>query len=770
MPGDGYAGHPLYSAIPSCRQHRRNARLVLWLACLLFLAFQVPAQGTGSSSTVTNKKKVLIVFSESRESTGMASMEQALRDEMNRESTNAIDFYDEDLDAQRFPDNAHALAFRDFLRQKYSGKNLDMIVAFMSRDFNLTNELPAAVFSRIPVVFVAVSELEIPDSLRRPGYSGIFQRFDISGTLSLIFRLKPETHQVVVLGGVSMTDRLTLSRIQEAAAELDGIKFEYWTNRPLAQMADGLSALPKGTAILLSTVQRDVANQPYYSSTVAQKITPTANAPIFVLGSGSIGTGVVGGVVVDSEGLGTRAGQLAMDCLRGGVTNQFPVEVRTVGKAMVDWRALKRWGISESRLPADCTVKYRPYSTWEDHRGLILATAGVLLAQAITIAALLINRRHRQKAEQRARTNQEARSLLAAIVESSDDAIIRKDLNGNIITWNHSAERLFGYDAAEAIGKPITIIVPPSLVQEEMEIIERARRGEPVHNYETMRLRKDGTQVQVSIAISPIFNEAGKVVGASKICRDITSIKEAETEIRRQRSELAHVTRVSTLGQLTSALTHELNQPLGAILRNAEAAEMFLQGEQPDLNEVRAILADIRKDDQRAGSVIERMRSLLKRRSLVSNPVDLREVLEDTVALLRPDIMSRQVRLTMEIPGPLPTVMGDRVHLQQVLLNLVLNGMDAMNGTPAGERELTVRAKIKAPGRVEVSVSDHGSGIQSGEGAQLFEPFFTTKPNGMGMGLAISRTIIEAHGGKIRAENNTTRGATFSFTLPTVGV
>ena len=711
-----------------------------------------------------------MVFSESRDLPGNAIMEQAMRAEMLKESTNPIDFYTENLDASRFSDASHARAFREFLKQKYAGQNLDMVVAFMARDFNLTNELPPEVFARIPVVFVAISEMEIPDSLRKPGFSGIFQRFDVSGTLSLIFRLQPETHEVVVVSGVSQTDRLTLSRIQEVAQSLDGIKFEFWTNRPLAQIGDGLANLPKGSAILLSTVQRDVNNQPHYSSELARLIVPKANAPIYVLGAGSIGSGVVGGAVVDNESLGTRAGQLAMDILLGGRTNQFPVEVRTVGTPMVDWRALRQWGISESRLPSGSVIRYKPYSTWEDHKLFILTTVFVFLAQAVTIAGLLINRRHRQRAEAKARASQEARSLLAAIVETSDDAIIRKDLNGNIITWNRSAERLFGYDAAEAIGRPITIIVPPSELPAELEILERARRGEPVHNYETVRRRKDGREVQVSIAISPIFNDAGKVVGASKICRDVTAKNAAETEIRRQRAELAHVTRVSTLGQLTSALTHELNQPLGAILRNAEAAEMFLQNPQPDLNEIRAILADIRKDDQRAGSVIERMRSLLKRRSLVSNPLDLREVVEDTVALVQPDLLARQVRLTLEIPDNLPAVMGDRVHLQQVLLNLILNGMDAMGKNPEAERELSVRVRARPAGRLEVSVTDAGSGLQPGEIGQLFEPFFTTKPNGMGMGLAISRTIIEAHGGKIRAENNPVKGAVFSFTLPTAAL
>ena len=193
---------------------------------------------------------------------------------------------------------------------------------------------------------------------------------------------------------------------------------------------------------------------------------------------------------------------------------------------------------------------------------------------------------------------------------------------------------------------------------------------------------------------------------------------------------------------------------------------MFLQAGQPDLNEVRAILADIRRDDQRAGQVIERMRLLLKRRSLESHPLDLREVVEDTVTLVRPDLLARQVTLTLDLPGWLPLVPGDRVHLQQVLLNLLLNAMDAMNGHPGAERRLTVRVKAGLPGWLEVTVSDAGTGLPPEESPRLFEPFYTTKPNGMGMGLAISRTIIEAHGGKIRAENNPGPGASFIFTLP----
>jgi signal transduction histidine kinase len=241
--------------------------------------------------------------------------------------------------------------------------------------------------------------------------------------------------------------------------------------------------------------------------------------------------------------------------------------------------------------------------------------------------------------------------------------------------------------------------------------------------------------------------------------------RQAELENQRSRDELAHIARVSTMGQLASTLAHELNQPLGAILRNAEAAELYLQRNPPDNDEVMAILADIRRDDQRAGAVIDRMRSLLKRRELQFEPVSLRKLIEEVVQLTRIELEARQVKLLVQLAPNLPPVRGDGVQLQQVLLNLLFNGADAMKNLPSERRHLVVRAH--GEGRnVEVSVKDGGHGIPADKLAQVFEPFFTTKDHGLGMGLAISQTIIETHGGRIQAENNPDGGACFRFTVP----
>jgi two-component system, LuxR family, sensor kinase FixL len=261
--------------------------------------------------------------------------------------------------------------------------------------------------------------------------------------------------------------------------------------------------------------------------------------------------------------------------------------------------------------------------------------------------------------------------------------------------------------------------------------------------------------------------DAGGTRRVHGVCIDITESRLAEQEAARLRDEVSHVGRVSMMGQLAASLAHEINQPLGAILRNAEAAELFLQNPVPDLDEIRAIVADIRHDDQRAGAVIDRMRSLLRRQDLCARAVDVGELFADVRMLVRADATARRVRLELgEVPADLPAVRGDRVHLQQVLINLVFNAMDALDDAPGSARRVGVEAQGRDGQWIEVSVSDTGTGIEADRLTHIFEPFFTTKASGMGMGLSISRTIVEAHGGRLWAASRPEGGTVFSFTLP----
>jgi two-component system sensor kinase FixL len=249
---------------------------------------------------------------------------------------------------------------------------------------------------------------------------------------------------------------------------------------------------------------------------------------------------------------------------------------------------------------------------------------------------------------------------------------------------------------------------------------------------------------------------------------DITDRKRAEAEMQLNRQELAHVTRLSTMGELATSLAHELNQPLTAILSNAQAALRFLSAKPTDVEEVREILQDIVQDNNRAGEVIGRVRALIKKEEPQFAPVKIASVIGDVVQLVHSDGILRNIRAELECQDGLPIVRGDRVQLQQVVLNLILNAFDALKDAPATERNVAVGVKTTAGGRVEVSVRDHGTGLTSDNLTKIFDPFYTTKRDGLGMGLAISRSIIEAHGGRLWAENNADRGATFYFTIPVI--
>jgi signal transduction histidine kinase/integral membrane sensor domain MASE1 len=266
-----------------------------------------------------------------------------------------------------------------------------------------------------------------------------------------------------------------------------------------------------------------------------------------------------------------------------------------------------------------------------------------------------------------------------------------------------------------------------------------------------------------AMSVLPLKRPEGGVVVSRT---DITERKRAELDAQRSRQELAHVTRVSTMGELTASLAHELNQPLTGILTNAQAARRFLEFTPPDLGEVRAILADIIDDDKRASEVIQRLRDLLRKGDMELRLLDIHALIRDVVKLVSSDLVIRNVTVTLDFAPERPVVSGNRVQLQQVVLNLLLNGMEAMADGARRERPLVVRTARTAARTVRVSVEDAGTGLREGTQDLVFEPFYTTKPTGMGMGLSIARSIIEAHNGVIWVQNNPALGATVSFDLP----
>jgi C4-dicarboxylate-specific signal transduction histidine kinase len=247
---------------------------------------------------------------------------------------------------------------------------------------------------------------------------------------------------------------------------------------------------------------------------------------------------------------------------------------------------------------------------------------------------------------------------------------------------------------------------------------------------------------------------------------DITATKRAEDELRKTQAELAHVTRVTMLGELTASIAHEVNQPLAAAVANAEACLRWLDRETPDIDKARRSVQWIMEDGRRASEVIRRVRALANKAEIAKAPLDINEVVREVITLVQRELFSRQVPLRTELAPALPTIPGDRVQLQQVIINLVMNGIEAMQSVTDRPRELLIRSRQDEKRLVLVSVTDCGIGISAENADRLFNPFFTTKSSGMGMGLSICRSIVEAHGGRLWATANLPHGTTFQFTLP----
>jgi len=486
---------------------------------------------------------------------------------------------------------------------------------------------------------------------------------------------------------------------------------------------------------------------------------------------------------------------------------------------------------------------------------------------------------------------------LAALVSSSDDAIVSKTLDGTITSWNAGATNILGYQADEMIGQPITRIIPPELHQEEKQILVRLHRGERIQHCETIRLAKDGRRVDISLTVSPLFNQSGKVVGASKVARDITerklaeqalretaarlrtltetavdgvilidargvvlmfnpaceklfgysadtvigenvkmlmpqpyrhehdryitnyrdtrdpkiigigreviglrkdgstfpmdlsvgearqdgesifvgiirdltSRKRTEAELEQARAELVRVARVTTLGELTAAIAHEVNQPLTGLVSSGNACLRWLAGDVPNLKAARESVERMISAGSRAGEVIRRIRALVGKAPPLRDRLNINDAITEVIALIRGEIQGNRISLRTKLSTDVPLVLGDRIQLQQVILNLILNAMEAMSDVSPQPRELSVSSAKDGPNGALVSVRDSGTGLDGTVMDRLFEAFYTTKAHGMGIGLAVSRTIIQAHGGRLWAAPNVPQGAIFQFTLPADG-
>ena len=584
-------------------------------------------------------KRILMLHSFGPRFKPWSDYEQSIRSEISRRWQKRVEFLDQSLVNAGDGENPEP-AFVDYLRALYARRPIDLIVAIGAPAADFIQRHRQQLFPTTPMVFTAVEQRRVQSEKLTENDTVVAVAHDFPAAFDNILRVLPLTQTIAVVNGASPNEKFWLKEMRRELAPLTRrIELRWYDELSFEDILLEAARLPPHSAIFWHLMNVDAAGVSHEANDALNKLSSSANAPVFSYDGSFFGEAIVGGPMHSVQQLSQSTADVAVRILNGEKPGDIKTPPCPFAAPIFDWRQLQRWGISDSNLPAGSTLYFRELTGWERYSWQIALTAAVILAQAGFISALLHANRRRQFAEMQSR------------------------------------ERL---------------------------------------------------------------------------------------------TELARVVRFSTAGELTASIAHEINQPLGAILANAETAEAILQSSNPDIAELNDIVKDILQDDRRASEVIRRMRSLLAKAPFELKRLDLNDLVGDTVGLLSALAVARKCELfTVTAAEALP-ILGDRIQLQQVILNLIVNGIDAMQDTTRENRIISIRTS-RLEDFAELSVSDLGPGIPEEKVKEIFEPFFTSKAGGMGMGLSIARTIIEAHHGLILARNRDHGGASFRIKLPLVG-
>lgn len=595
--------------------------------------------------------------------------------------------------------------------------------------------------------------------------TGIITGFDLAKTLTLAERLQPKARHLFVIAGSGETDRRWQPIARKTVEDLGG-KFEttFLFDLPYSELVARLSKVPNDAIVILLTVFADSEGNTFVPAQVAGDLAALSPAPVYGPYDSFIGNGTVGGFVETFESVGAAAAEMAIKIMDGTNPATLPPRTNPAQRYRVDYRAMQRWNLNEKDLPPDTVVLFKKPTIWDEHRGTVLAALSVLGLQTVFLAALLIQRRRRKRAEQLLKDSDERMTFAAA---AANIGLWHLDGDTEELWVTEHCRELFGLPSDAPLTREafLAAVHPDDREIAVRSIQSSSKMAQPAAS--DVRVVLSSGEVRWIRMRARTYQEGnGEPKQRGGIFVDITDQKSAQAETALQRVEIEHLMRVSVLGELSGSIAHEVNQPLTAILSNAQAALHLLTKNSPDLVEIRDVLEDIVHEDNRAGEVIHRLRSLLKKGERKMESVNINDVVRSTISLLNSELIGRDISVRLDLENNELLTQGDSVQLQQVLLNLVMNAMDAMASTPMDQRSILISTRGTKTGMVDVLVKDRGHGIRPKENGRLFEPFYTTKNHGLGLGLSLCSTIIKSHQGKLTLINNEGGGAVAGFSLP----
>ena len=604
--------------------------LIAVIAAALLLGAIAPA--------ASEPKRVLLLHSLGREFAPFADVSGRFREELIRQSTDPVDYYEISLETARFGGAEQERPFVDYLQALFAQRRLDLIVPVGAPAARFAVRHRERLFGSAPMLFVSMDLRSMPGAGVTANDAVVAYRFDLPAVVDNILRLRPQTVDIAIVTGNSGPDRAWVEELHREFQPLASrVKFVWLDKLSFAELEKLAATLPPWFAIFFTPLQVDVAGVPIGQERALESLRAVSSAPIFGTFESLLGRGVVGGPAVSSNELGQRAASVAMRILQGEAPGSIETQPLGPGRPIYDWRELRAWNISENVLPPGSEVRFRERSLWDLYRWQIILVATTLLLQATLITVLLFEHRRRRNAEALA---------------------------------------------------------------------------------------------------------------------------------RRRMSELAHVNRMATAGELSASLAHEIKQPLAAMVTNANAGLRWLGRSTPDFDEARSAFQRIVADGHRAGQVLGSVRAMFEKDSGKRAQVDLNGVISEVLALLEGELRAHRVLAQTDLLDSLPQVAGNRVQLQQVIVNLVMNAVEAMETVDDRPRLLRLKTELDNNNHVLIRVEDSGPGIDLENIDRIFNAFFTTKPRGIGMGLSICRSIVEAHDGRLWVSPGVDHGSVFQFTVP----
>lgn len=619
---------PRIDAPPKAHRGIARAHAVRWLLLLVM-----------SVSTYTYAGHPWrVVILPGADPTQPAAQEQirALRATLGAAAPDGAEFYTDSLDNLRFDSAELMPSFLELMKKKYERKQVDLVMGLGDFALEFTRRYHQDIWPGVPVLISSVDDERRADIPADFAY--VPMHTDVAGTLALAEALQPRAARLVIVAGLTKLDQRLAQRSAEAAAASPSRKWrvETWSGFTVSELQERLATLKSDAAVIYTSSYRDREGRSNFPFELVAPMVKKSGAPIYGWYPTYLDGGLTGGSLMSFETNGRLAGELAASILLGQVAARGASLPAAPPRCVANAAQMEKFGLPANTLPPNCELINVPPSVWREYRGTVLIAACVLLLQALTIAALLWQRRQRRAAE----------------------------------------------DAA------------------------------------ALRL-----------------------------------------------GELARAARFAAAGELSASIAHEVGQPLGAILSNADAAGMMLEQAHPEIGELHSILADVRRDALRANQVVQRLRSLLQKQPVEFGPLDLNTMVDETLELLGPEARRRRLAIESDLMPERAEIVGDRIHLQQLLLNLSINAMDAMEDTETSSRVLAISTR-SANGGFELKVADRGHGIPAGARARLFESLYTTKPHGMGLGLSIVRTIVDTHAGEVSVAAREGGGSVFTVWLP----